>query len=171
MIEPEWHRIAAVHCLENGDIGAVWLALDKETDKLFLYDAQVFRKEIFGVIADTLKAKGKWIPIAWNQKDVMEKLLERGCNMLPDEAENTHTLAEVISRGILERMRTGRFKLIGDLEDWKEEFDTYDRHKGKLTMETHPLMSATRHAVSMLDCAKSKAGEWRGRTHPDMRLV
>ena len=113
MIDPTWKRICGIQCQDEGTIGAVWMAHEKPRDLIHVYDACIFRNEVWAVIAEGLNCRGRNIPIAWNkkQKDIADKLLERGCNMLYDPLEESAATTEVWSREILERMKTGRFKV------------------------------------------------------------
>jgi hypothetical protein len=51
---------------------------------------------------------------------------------------------------MIERMRTGRFRVFEHLDDWFREFETYHRLNGKIVKRDDDLMSATRMAVMML---------------------
>lgn len=159
MIAPEWRRIAALHCQDDGEMAAVWMAHDRTADVIHLYDACVFRREVLAVIAEGLNARGRWIPVAWESasKDVADKLLDRGSNMLPDAVKDTDSMAEVTSRDIWERMRSGRFKVDKRLAEWLDEFKSFSRREAKVPRAGHPLMSATRHGVAMLEYARRQA--------------
>ncbi len=157
MIENHWRRIAGLHVKEDGDIGCVWAAHDKDSDMIHLYDACIFRREVLAVIAEALNARGRWIPVAWEDKAMADKLLERGCNMLPEPCKETDATAEVASRDVWERMRSGRFKADKRLKEWIDEFQTFDRSEQKVPRDTHPLMSATRFAVTMLPYARRQS--------------
>ena len=148
-------RIAGVHSQIDGVIGAVWLAHDKDTDVIELYDACAFRREPLAVMAEGLVARGRWIPIAWHKdaKEFADNLLNRGCNMLHDPSEESDAMAEVHSREILERMDTGRFVVVSRLKNWIDEAK-FLRTEGKVPISGYPLMSATRHAYAQLDYAK-----------------
>src|SRR3546814_4945820 len=114
-----------------------------------MYDCCVFRREVLAVIAEGLNARGRWIPVAWESalKDMADKLLDRGCNVLPEPVKDTDALAEVTSRDIEERMRSGRFKVDKRLAEWLDEFRAFSRRDAKVPRTGYPLMSATRHAV------------------------
>ena len=83
MIEDHWQRIAGIHKKPNGEIAAVWLARDPDTDVVRVYDACLFKKEVLAVIAEGLNARGRWVPISWKDKELAAALDERGCNMSP----------------------------------------------------------------------------------------
>lgn len=172
MIAPEWRRIAGLRVQPDGDMAAVWLAHDKETDTLHLYDACLFRREVMAVICEALNARGRWVPVAWADKAVSDELLKRGCTMTHEPHKETDAIAEVISRDIWERMRSGRFKVDKRLGEWLEEFKTYSRDGAKVPVSSHPLMTATRCAVGMLEYAKRQAPRRKkGGVHPQVAII
>lgn len=156
MIKPHWKRISGVHSLTNGTIGAVWLAWDGDTDLIHVYDACLFKREVLAVIAEGINARGRWIPVAWQSKEVSDKLYERGCNMMADASDETDAIAEMVSRDIWERMRSGRFKVDKRLKEWLDEYQTFKRDGAKVPRDSHPLMGATRHAMAELRSAKAE---------------
>jgi hypothetical protein len=151
-------RICGVHAQDDGIIGAVWLAYDKDTDAIELYDACAFRREPLAVMAEGLVARGRWIPIAWHKdaKEFADKLLDRGCNMLHEPSDASEAMAEVLSREILERRDTGRFFVVDRLKNWLDEAN-FARNEGKVPINGYPLMAATRHAYAQLEYAKRQA--------------
>lgn len=159
MIEPNWKRIAGIHVQDDGTIAVVWLAHDKDADTVHLYDACVFRREVLAVISEGLNARGRWIPVAWEDsaKDMAEKLLERGSNTLPEGYKDTDAIAEVHSRDIWGRMRSGRFKVDRRLKEWLDEFQSFNRQDSKVPRDSHPLMAATRHAMAQIQFARRQA--------------
>jgi len=157
MIEAHMKRIAGMHVCDDGTIALVWLGHDSVVDEIILYDSCIFKREIPLVIAEGINARGRWIPIAWTHKQMSDDLLNRGCKMLPDPAEDSQAMSEVISRDIWERMRTKRFKVSKRLRDWFDEAESFDRNKNKIPRDSHPLMAATRNAVSQIKCARRLA--------------
>ena len=141
---------------DDGTMAAVWLAHDPDSDVLHLYDACLFRREVLAVIAEGLNARGRWIPVAWVHQEVADELVNRGCNMLPDPSKETEAMAEVMSREIWERMRSGRFKVDKRLSEWLEEYRTFSRKDAKVPEQSHPLMAATRHAMGELAYARAE---------------
>ena len=154
MIDPSLKRIAGMHVCEDGSIAIVWLAHDSIVDEITLYDSCVFKREIPLVIAEGINARGRMIPIAWTHKQMADDLLNRGCKMLPDPAEDSDAMSEITWRDIWERMRTKRFKVVRRLKDWEDEARTFNREKNKIPKDSHPLMAATRIAVSQIKMAK-----------------
>ena len=153
---------------DEGEIGVVWLAHDKETDSIHLYDACIFRKEVFPVICEGINARGRWIPIAWQNKEISSKLLDRGYRMLYKPEDD---MAEMTSREIQERMRSGRFKVDKRLGEWLEEFRTYYQ-EGAQIPKGFPLMTATRFAVGNLKRAKRQSAKKRNtRNYPRVAIL
>lgn len=152
-------RIAAVQIEADGKVAAVWLGHDKISDVVTLYDACIFNAEVLPVIAEGLNARGRWIPIAWgtNAGEFIKKLQERGCNTLYEGVNETPELAEMTSRDIWERMRTGRFKVDKRLAEWTQEFNAITRQDGKIPVAAYPMMAATRYAIAQLSEAKRLA--------------
>lgn len=171
MISSDWFRIAGLHLQEDGEAAAVWLALDKATDVAHLYDACLFRREVLAVIADGMNARGRWIPIAWERdaKAMADRLLDRGCNMLPEPNEDKPGMAEQVTRDIWGRMRSGRFRVDRRLQEWLEEMRNFNLEGSKVPLGSHPLMAATRHAVAMFSHARREASLSAGK--PPLRKL
>lgn len=134
----------------------MWLAHDRVSDVLHLYDCAVFKREVFAVIAEGLNARGRWIPVAWREEDeeIVKKLKERGCKTLSEGYKDQPAVSEMTSRDLWERMRTGRFKVDQRNAEWLDEFRSFYREDGQVPQESFPLMSATRHAIGQLKKAK-----------------
>lgn len=173
MIEPHWKRIAGLHAGDDGTIGVVWLAHDPDGDYIRVYDSCVFKREVLAVIAEGLNARGRWIPIAWRKddKDTSDSLLNKGCRMTYEPAQDTDTIAEVVSRDIWERMRTGRMTVDKRLGDFREEFKAFELDKNKIPRDGFPLMSATRHAIERLDYAKRRETKTHQKNFVRMAIV
>jgi len=156
MIEGTWKRVVGMHVQSDGDLSFCWLALDKDTDTVHLYDACKFSREVMAVVAEGLNARGRWIPIAYpvEAKEIAAQLLDRGCNTLPEPYKEADAVREMTARDIQERMRTGRFKVDKRLKDWQDEFKTFYRDDSQVP-KGFPLMSATRHAMANLEWARS----------------
>src|SRR5258708_37198627 len=78
--------------------------------------------------------------------------LGHGVAMLPEHATYGDDRGNAVEPGIeemLERMRTGRFKVFRHLAEWFEEFRSYHREDGKVVRLRDDLMAATRYALMM----------------------
>jgi hypothetical protein len=164
VIEPTDRRLAAIQPLDDGTLGLVWIAHNKDTDIVRVYDACLFKREVLAVIAESLNARGRWIPVVWpaGQEPLYEDLLLRGVNVLPNGIKDTAVTAEIGSREIWERMRTGRFKVDKRLKDWVDEYRAFYRRDGEVPTDAFPLMGATRLAVSNLFEARALANRRAG---------
>lgn len=174
MIAPEWRRIAGLQSQDDGTIALVWMAHDKDTDCLHLYDSALFRREVLAVIAEGINARGRWIPVAWHKDagEIAADLLNRGCNTLPEPVAGSQPAIEAASLEIWERMRSHRFKVSKRLGEWLEEYRTFYRQGSKVPTDTHPLMAATRHAVMSLDFARRQAPRRGvGKNYPRLAVI
>jgi Terminase RNaseH-like domain len=64
---------------------------------------------------------------------------------------------------MLDRMRTGKFKVFKEHLDWWEEFRLLHRKDGRVVKESDDLMCATRYACMMLRHASTQSfsDRWR----------
>lgn len=174
MIEPTWNRISAIHLEDDGTVGAVWLALDTVTSVLHIYDAAVFKQEVEVVIREGIACRGRRIPLAWRKQDkpMAEQLLEHGINVLHDPCGDTQAYAEVISREIWSRLRTGRLRVDKTVAEWLREYKNYYKDRGQVPLAGFPLMAATRHAIEMLNWAQPEHMPGSRRlNHPKVAIV
>lgn len=174
MIAPEWRRIAGLQVQDDGTIAVVWLAHDKDTDTAHLYDCALFKREVLAVVVEGLNARGRWVPIAWHKeaKEIADKLLEKGCNTLPEPTDSSQPAIEAATLDIWERMRSQRFKVDKRLGEWLQEYKTFYRQDSKVPKDSHPLMAATRHAVSMLEWARRQAPKrGAGANYPKVAMI
>lgn len=150
---------------------ACWLAHDTDSDTVYVYDCYKKSGETAAYHSTAINARGKWIPVAWPHdgmtrdkgggvalKDLYQ---QHGVNMLGVSARYDDDKAggqarEPITIEILERMRTGRFKVFRHLNQWFEEKRMLHRKDGKIVAVNDDIESATRYGMMMLRCAVSK---------------
>jgi hypothetical protein len=115
------------------------------------------------VHAAALRPWGARLPWAW-PRDGRRETLEgagvalanqyraQGLDMLYEHAqfEDGSVSVEAGLMDMLQRMESGRFKVLKHLNDWWEEFRLYHRKDGKVVKEGDDLMSATRYGTMML---------------------
>ena len=172
-----WPRLAAIDFGWDHPTSCVWLAWDRDTDTVHLYDAYRVKETTPAVHSLTITGKGKWIPVAWphdgdqHDKGSGEQLAAQyrkyGVNMLPAKAthppapgEKEGTGGNSVEAGLmqmLDRMQSGRLKVAKHLHDWWEEFRLYHRDNGKIVKSNDDLMDATRYGIMMLRHAKVQA--------------
>src|SRR5262249_50169327 len=80
-------------------------------------------------------------------------------DMLPQHAqfEDGSVSVEAGLMDMLDRMKTGRFKVLNHLNDWFEGFRFYHRQDGGVVKQGDDLMAATRYALMMLRHARTGA--------------
>lgn len=175
-IPDHWPRICGWDFGYDHPSAGAWLAWDRDTDTIHVYDAYRVREQTPVMHAATIKAKGSWIPVAWphdglqhdkggNCEALADQYRKQGVKMLPEKATHAPAKGEKEGTGgnsveaglmdMLDRMQTGRFKVAAHLADWWEEFRLYHREDGKVVKIGDDLMSATRYGVMMLRHAKS----------------
>lgn len=137
------------------------IAWDRDADVIYVTNCYKQSDETPPVHVATLRSWGRWIPWAWphdglNREKGSGKPLatiyrEHGLNMLMEMAthpEGGNSL-EASVMDIYERMKTDRFKVFSNLEQWFQEFRLFHRKDGKIVALKDDVISATRYAVMM----------------------
>lgn len=139
---------------------AIWGALDRDSDTLYLYSEYKVGQEKPPVHASAIRARGSWIQ---GVADAAAKTGdgEQYINQYRDEGLNIELPDKSVEAGIFclyNRMCTGRLKVFNTLPLWLAEFRLYRRDdKGKIVKKNDHLMDATRYlAFSGLDYATTK---------------
>ena len=153
---------------------AVWGAYDPDTDTIYLYDCYKATDKLVSTHASAIKARGAWIPVSWPHdalksepgfgQTVADMYTKEGCNMLPISARYRDDKGggqspEAIILETLERMKSGRLKVLETLHPWFNEKAQYHRKSGKPVAHADDLMKAMHYLVMMLRYAR-----------PDMKL-
>lgn len=132
---------------------AIFGALDRETDTLYLYSEYCKGSAEPVIHATGIKARGKWIPgridpaaRGRGQRDG-EQLLADYVNL----GLNLEPAINAVEAGIYkvwERLSTGRLKVFKSLENWLAEYRLYRRdEKGHIVKKNDHAMDATRYLV------------------------
>ena len=173
-----FRRICGIDFGIDHPAAAAWIAYDADSDVIYLTDAYRKSNETAVYHAAAIRGRGDWIPVAWPHdgmirdkgggKALKDQYEEHGLNMLPfsaryDDEKGGGQAREPMTMEILERMRTGRFKVFSHLTEWFEEKRMLHRKDGKIVAERDDMESATRYAVMMLRYAQSE-----GDTYYDM---
>lgn len=170
-IPKHWPRLCGMDFGWDHPNANIWLAWDRDTDIVYVYDAIRMRQTLIPVIASAIKGRGKWIPVAWphdghqvkdanSGEQVALQYRNEGVNMLLEHAQfeaafvNDKPVSLVsVEAGIqdmLTRMSTGRLKVFSHLNEWFEEYRLYHRKNGVIVKLVDDLLSATRYALMML---------------------
>ena len=170
-IPNHWPRIAGMDFGYDHPTAGVWLAWDRDSDTMHIYDTYKRREATPALHSTAFRSRGAWIPVAWPHDGLQhdkggscitlaQQYRDMGVNMLREHA--THPPARGMKEGeggygleaglteMFDRMQTGRLKVARHLNDWFEEFRLYHRQDGKVVKEGDDLMSATRVAMMML---------------------
>jgi hypothetical protein len=166
-----WPRIVGVDFGYEHPFAAVWMAWDRDTDTVHIYDVYRRREGSPATHTAVLRSKGAWIPVAWphdgETRDSRgsgvthaQQYRDLGCNMLKERA--THPPARGQKEGdggisleasisdCFDRIETGRLKVAKHLNDWFEEFRLYHRKDGLVVKEHDDVMSAMFKGLMML---------------------
>ena len=87
----------------------------------------------------------------------MEQYRDQGLDMLWEHAqwEDKSVSVEAGLLMWLDRMKSGRFKVFRELNDFWDEFNLYHRRDGKVFAENDDLLCAVRYALMMLRFART----------------
>lgn len=132
---------------------AVFGALDRDTDVLYLYSLHYQGKQEPSTHVAGIRARGEWIPgtidpaaRGRSQKDgeqLLEVYTDLGLNLTPaDNSRETGLYA------VHQRLATGRLKVFKSLKPWLAEYRIYHRdEKGHVVKVKDHAMDATRYLV------------------------
>lgn len=175
-IPSHWPRICGMDLGWEHPTAVAWIAWDRDTDTVYIYDTHRVKEQTAVVHSAAIKAKGSWIPVAWPhdglQHDkgsgaiIANQYRALGVNMLKDKASHKPERGKKEGTGgygleagiqeMLMRMQTGRLKVFKHLADWLDEYRGYHRKDGLIVKEHDDLMSATRVGIMMLRFAALK---------------
>ncbi len=143
----------------------IWLAHDPDSDIIYLYDLHLAANQTTVYHAEAIKRRGDWIPVAWPHDGMSrdktsgvalkDSYVKHRVNMLPfsaryDDEKGGGQGTEPVVQDILERMRTGRFKVRRDLTAWFQAKRRYHRKDGVIVKKGDDPLAATHYADMML---------------------
>jgi hypothetical protein len=171
-IPEHWPRIGGMDFGFTNYFAAVELAWDRDHDVVYLI--RTYRqKETTPIIHSAVLRKwGKELRWSWPSDGrsqtlagagipLVEQYRSEGLNMLWTHATHEDGKSTSVEAGImdwLDRMKTGRFKVFHDLEDFWSEFLLYHRREGKIFKENDHMLDACRYALMMLRYSQTKEG-------------
>lgn len=142
------------------------IAWNRDTDTIYIVD--VYRKANETAVYHASKIKTMtqgWMPVAWphdgmnrdkaSGKVLKDQYVEAGVMTMLSMSARYETdkgggqAQEPVILEILERMKTGRFKVFTTCGDWFEEFRSYHRKDGKLVAVRDDTLKASFYAVMM----------------------
>jgi hypothetical protein len=143
---------------------AVWGALDRETDILYLYSEHYQGQQEPSSHVAGINARGEWIPgvidpasRGRSQKDgevLLENYIALGLDLVDADNSRESGLYEVH-----QRLATGRLKVFKSLRNWRAEYRIYHRdERGHVVKDRDHLMDSTRYlVVSGIEIARTNA--------------
>ena len=161
-----WPRICGLDFGWDHPFAAAWLAMDPDTDTIYVYDCFKVREQTPVMHAATMRGKGQWIPVAWphdglqhdkgSGTELKTLYAAQGVRMLAEKATwpDGGNSVEKGLMDMMDRMQTGRFKVFAHLADFFEEFRLFHRKDGKLVKEGDDILSAARYALMMIRFAR-----------------
>lgn len=172
-IPSHFWRLAGHDFGYNHPAGTVWIAHDRDTDVVYIYDCYKRAKELATYHAARLNKGGDWIPVAWphdghksgprDGQELVKAYFDAGANMLPMSAryqddKGGSQAVEPIVMEVIDRMKTGRLKVFRHLSPWFEEKRNYHRDEKtmKIVDRNDDLMKATFYAIMMLRYASPR---------------
>lgn len=193
-IPAHWPRICGLDFGWDHPTAACWLAWDRDSDTLYLYDAYKASQQPIPIHGAAIRARGAWIPVAWphdgwqtekgsglqlasQYRDCHVAMLQEHATFpatgAGDETETSRISVEAGVQEMLTRMQTGGWKVFSHLTAWLEEFRLYHRENGKIVKIYDDLLSASRYAMMMRRFAVvEQATRGRGpRAARDWRVV
>ena len=159
-----WTRICGIDFGISHPASGAWIAWDRDSDTLYVYDAYKRANETPIYHADAIKKRGEWIPVSWPHdglnreksggKTLRDHYADAGVNMLGisaryDKDKGGAQPIEPIVMEMLERMKTGRFYVFSHLSEWFAEFRNLHRKDGKLSAVRDDMMKATMYGIIM----------------------
>lgn len=173
-IPREWPRGYALDVGWNRT-AAVWGALNRETDTVYLYAEHYRGQAEPAVHAAAIRGKGQWIPGVIDPA-ARGRSQRDGEQLLQDYIDlglRLETAVNAVEAGIYqvwERLSTGRLKVFTPLQAWLAEFRIYRRDdKGRVVKANDHLMDATRYLVvsgidrMITEPVQRSAARWSGR--------
>jgi hypothetical protein len=165
---PHWPQIVGVDFGWDHPFAAIRVAWDRDNDCAYVTAEYAQRESTPVVHAAAVKPWGPWLPVAWPHDGLQhdkgsgtplaEQYRGQGLKMLAEKATflDGSNGVEAGVMDMLDRMRTGRWKVFSTCGGWLQEFRLYHRIDGLIVKERDDRISASRYALMMLRFAKTK---------------
>lgn len=166
-IPNHWPRIAGIDFGYTHPTAVVWVAVNPDTNQIYVYDVlRIEKREIVEIAPYINQRDNGLIPIAWphdgNKQFGMGDSIQGqyrmyGVNLLKDKFSNPPKEGQEEGRGGIQimpglvemstRMKEGRLKVFSHLDEWFSEFRNYHHKDHKVVDKDDDIMAATRYAV------------------------
>lgn len=175
-IPDHWPRLCGIDFGWDHPTAVAWIAWDRDSDIVYVYDSYSLRQETVPVHASAINARGKWIPVIWpmdgrqadkgSGKNLTEQYRKESVNMLrehfsnpPSQGMKEGTGGNSVEAGIMQmltRFQTKRLKIFKNQGKLLEELRMYHRKEGKIVPIHDDVISALRYCVMSLRKARIK---------------
>lgn len=167
-IPNHWPQIVGVDFGWDHPFAACSLAWDRDGDVIYLTKEYAVREQTPVVQSAAVKAWGEWLPVAWPHDGLQhdkgsgvalkEQYAAQGLNMLSEKATfpDGSNGVEAGVMDMLDRMKTGRWKVFRTCDGWIQELRLYHRVDGLIVKERDDRICASRYAMMMLRHAVTK---------------
>lgn len=175
-IPEHWPRVAGVDVGITHPTAVVWTVYDAGTDTIYVYDAYQSTDAVPAVHGTAINQRGNWIPVILphdadntergSGKTVASYYREAGVNAQLETFYNPigydgkkHIHVEPGIMEILQRMKTGRFKVFSCCGKVFEEMRRYHRKDGKIVKTFDDTMDAMRYSALSVKTRGISQGE------------
>lgn len=170
-IQPHFWRICGIDFGYDHPAAAVWIAHNRDTDIIYVYNCYKKAKELTPYHASAIRRGGDWIPVAWphdgmktdknSGKQLRDGYKDEGVNMLPfsaryEDDKGGSQAVEPIVMEVHQRMRDGRLQVFSNLKPFFDEKNSYHRDEKtmKIVDRNDDIMKAMFYAVMMVRYAR-----------------
>ncbi len=160
-IPRHWVQIVGIDFGWDHPTAATKLAWDRDNDIIYVTAEYAQREQTPVVHAAAIKAWGDWLPVAWPHDGLQhdkgsgvplaEQYKAQGLNMLDEKAtfeDGTYGLEAGVME-MLDRMKTGRWKVFETCGRWFAEFRLYHREDGLIVPERDDVLCSSRYGMMM----------------------
>lgn len=169
-----WPRIKGMDFGYDHPAALACCSWDRDNDVFYVYDEYIAKGDAAtpSFFAPAVNRRLDWVPVAWPHDGLQhdkgsglqlaQQYLDAGINMLTERAtfEDGTAGVEAGIMDMLDRMKTGRWKVFRNCVGWLEEFRLYHRKDGKLVKIRDDLISASRYALMMKRYAETEAYDY-----------
>lgn len=175
-IPDHWQRICGVDIGITHPTAAVWTTYDSATDTIYVYDAYQSTDAVPAVHATAINQRGPWIPVilphdadntergsgktvsSYYREANVNAQLETFYNPIGYDGKKNNYVEPGIME-ILQRMKTGRFKVFSCCGRVFEEMRRYHRKDGKIVKKFDDTMDAMRYSALSIRARGISLGE------------
>lgn len=160
IVPPHWPRLFALDAATSGPTAAVWVALDRDAD--MLYVTYVYKRSAAEVPihAAAIRARGPWIPGVGDVAGITNADGTQFLQLYRREGLDIVLADKSVEAGIQdvwELLSTSKLKIFASCQELFKEYRAYHRdERGKIVKENDHCLDALRYAVRARNRMKTK---------------